>query len=148
MKQKVNIGLIDSNRDRLSNMVLDTKSKLNDCSYVDLRIRVSEGQQAIAQDGMMKSSVRDYDLSYGLRVIAGKDILAPGYFGETLGAADVDGLPDVIRGGLRQAYERAIANSAIKNERKKRWGALGQSLRGSELAPVKAYQDTIKGDSQ
>lgn len=145
MKQKVNTGLIDRNRDRLSNMVLDTKSKLKDCSYVDLRIRVSEGQQAIAQDGMMKSSVRDYDLSYGLRVIAGKDILAPGYFGETLGAADVDGLPDVIRGGLGQAYERAIANSATKNERKNRWGALGQSLRSSELAPIKAYQDTIKG---
>jgi TldD protein len=46
---------------------------------------------------------------------------------------------------LRRAYERAIANSAIKNERKKRWGALGQSLRRSELAPIKAYQDTIKG---
>ena len=145
MEQKVNIGLIDKIRDRLSNAVLDARNKLKDCSYVDLRIRVSDGQQAIAQDGMMKSSVRDYDLSYGLRVIAGRNMLAPGYFGETLGAADVDGLPDVVRDGLQQAYKRAIANSAIKNERGSRWGVLGQSLRSSELAPVKAHQDTIKG---
>lgn len=143
MEQKVNIGLIDKTKDELSNLVLESKKRLKGCSYVDLRVQVSEGQQATAQDGMMKFSIRDYGLSYGLRVIAGGDMVAPGYFGETLGAADVDNLPRIIRTGLRQAYERAIANSTMKNERKSAWGSLGQSLWSSELAPAKACQDTI-----
>jgi TldD protein len=145
MEQKVNIVLIDKAKDKLSNLVSESKNRLEDCSYVDLRVAVSEGQRASAQDGMMKFSIRDYSLSYGLRVIAGREILAPGYFGETLGAADVDNLPDVIQSGLRQAYERAIANSRIKSERKSRWETLGQSLRSNELAPIRACQDTIPG---
>jgi TldD protein len=143
MAQNVNIGLIDKTKDRLSHLILENKSKLKDCFYIDLRVQVSEGQQAVAQDGMMKFSLRDYSLSYGLRVIAGKDALAPGYFGESLGAADVDGLPNIVGAGLRQAYERAIANSRLKSERKIRWEVLGQSLWSTELAPIKARRDTI-----
>ena len=143
MGQRINIGLIDKTQGKLSNVILENKKRLKDCSYIDLRFQVSEGQQAAAQDGMMKSSIRDYGLSYGLRVIAGKDMLAPGYFAETLGTADVDGLPDVIQSGLLQAYERAIANSRMKIERKDRWESLGESLWSSKLAPIKACQDTI-----
>ena len=145
MGQKVNIALIDKAKDKLSNLVLETRNRLEDCSYIDLRVTVTEGQGAVAQDGMMKSSIRDYSLSYGLRVIAGREILAAGYFGQTLGAADVDNLPDVIQSGLRQAYERAIANSRIKSERKSRWETLGQSLHSAELAPIEVCQDTIPG---
>ena len=63
MGQKVDIGLVDKIKDKLSNLVLETKERLKDCSYVDLRVRVSEGQGASAQDGMMKSSIKDYKLS-------------------------------------------------------------------------------------
>jgi TldD protein len=143
MEQKVNIALIDRVKDKLSNLILENKKKLKDCSYIDLRVAVSEGQMATAQDGMMKGSLRDYGLSYGLRVIAGKDMLAPGYFAESLGTADADSLPDVIQSGLLQAYERAIANARMKSERKSRWDSLGQSLWSTKLAPIKACQDTI-----
>jgi TldD protein len=143
MGQKVDIGLVDKTKDKLSNLVLETKNRLEDCSYVDLRLRVSEGQGASAQDGMMKFSIKDYKLSYGARVIAGKQLLAPGYFAETLGAADVDKVPDVIQNGLHQAYGRAVANSRTKSDRKNRWETLGQSLRSSELAPVKTCRDRI-----
>ena len=145
MGQKVNIALIDKNKDKLSNMILEAKSRLQDCFYADLRVTVREGQGAEAQDGMMKSSIRDYGLSYGLRVIAGKQILATGYFGQTLGAADTDNLSEIIGTGLNQAYERAIASSRIKSERKSQWQALGQSLHSTELAPVEICQDTIPG---
>ena len=145
MGQKVNIALIDKNKDKLSNMVLEAKSRLQDCFYADLRVTVREGQGAVAQDGMMKSSIRDYGLSYGLRVIAGKQILATGYFGQTLGAADTDNLSEIIGDGLNQAYERAIASSKTKSERKSQWQALGQSLHSTELAPVEICQDTIPG---
>ncbi|MCK5181928.1 MAG: TldD/PmbA family protein [Dehalococcoidia bacterium] len=145
MGQNVNIALIDRNKDKLSNMVLEAKSRLQDCFYADLRVTVREGQGAVAQDGMMKSSIRDYGLSYGLRVIAGKQILATGYFGQTLGAADTDNLSEIIGDGLNQAYERAIASSRIKSERKSQWQALGQSLHSTELAPIEICQDTIPG---
>ena len=145
MGQKVNIALIDKSKDKLSDMVLEAKSRLHDCFYADLRVTVREGQGAVAQDGMMKSSVRDYGLSYGLRVIAGKQILAAGYYGQTLGAADTDNLSRIIGDGVNQAYERAIASSRIKSERKGQWQALGQSLRSTELAPVEICQDTIPG---
>jgi TldD protein len=143
MGQKVNITLIDRIKDKLYDLTLESKNRLKDCSYIDLRVQVSEGQQAAAQDGMMKFSIRDYGLSYGLRVIAGRDMLAPGYFGETLGAADVNNLPDIVRHGLARAYERAIASSRMKSERKNSWEALGQALWSTELARVKACQDTL-----
>jgi TldD protein len=145
MGRKISIDLIGKRKNTLSNMILEAKSRLEDCFYVDLRVTVSEGQQAIAQDGMMKSSIRDYSLSYGLRVIAGKQMLATGYFGQTLGAADTDNLPEIIGNGLEQAYERANASSRIKSERKSQWKALGQSLHGTELAPIEICQDTIPG---
>ena len=105
MAQKVNIGLISKTKDKLSSIVSGAKSKLADCVYVDLRVGVSEGQQAVAQDGMMKSSIRDYGLSYGVRVIAGKQISAAGYLGQTLGAADTDNLPDIIGQGRKGIQE-------------------------------------------
>ena len=145
MGKKVDIALISENKDKLSNMMLEAKSSLHDCAYVDLRVAVSEGQQAVAQDGMMKSSIRDYSLSYGVRVIAGKQMLAPGYYGQTLGAADRDNLSGIIGDGLNQAYERAIVNSKLKSERRSHWQALGQSLYSMELAPVEICQDTIPG---
>jgi hypothetical protein len=145
MRKKVNITLIDKVKSELPNLISGTKDRLEDCSYIDLRVTVTEGQGAVAQDGMVKSSIRDYGLPYGLRVIAGRQILAAGYFGQTLGAADVDNLPKVIQDGLHQAYERAIANSRIKSERRSRWETLGQSLHSTELAPIQVCQDTIPG---
>ena len=143
MSQKVSIALIDKVKDQLSSLISERKGKLEDCSYIDLRVKVGEEQAAVAQDGMRKFSLRDYRLSYGLRVIAGRDMPAAGYFGQSLGAADVDSLGRVILGGLNQAYQRAIANSRMKSERRGRWKMLGQSLRGTELAPIDVRQDTI-----
>ncbi len=145
MGQKISIDLIDKTKGRFSNMVLEAKRRLEDCTYADLRVVVSEGQQAMAQDGMMKSSIRDYGLSYGLRVIAGKRMLAAGYFGQTLGVADTDNLSEIIQNGLEQAYERAIASSRVKSDRKSRWQVLGESLHSTELAPIEIHQDIIPG---
>jgi TldD protein len=143
MGQKINVALIEKVKDKFSDLVLDSKNKLKDCSYIDLRLAASEGQRAAAQDGMMKFANRDYGLSYGIRVIAGRDALAGGYFGESLGTVDVDNLEGVIKDGLRQAYERAIVSSRMKSERKSRWETLGESLCSSELAPTKACKDNI-----
>jgi TldD protein len=145
MGQRISVGLIDKVKDRLSNLVLESKNSFTDCSYIDLRLAASEGRVATAQDGMMKFAIQDQSLSYGIRVIAGKDVLAPGYFGESLATADMDNLEGIIQESLRRAYERAVASSSMKSERKKRWEALGQSLWSSKLAAIKACQDNIPG---
>jgi len=77
MGQRISVSLIEKVKDRLSNLVSESKNKLADCSYIDLRLAASEGKVASAQDGMMKFANQDYGLSYGIRVIAGKDVLAP-----------------------------------------------------------------------
>lgn len=143
MAKKVDISLIDRVKTQLSNLIAERKNKLADCSYIDLRVGVGEGQGAVAQDGMGKFSLRDYRFSYGLRVIAGKEVRAPGYFGQSLGSADLDNLPAVIQDGLEQAYERAITSSRLKSEKKGRWEDLGQSLQDTELAPIEVRNETI-----
>ncbi|MBE0430358.1 MAG: TldD/PmbA family protein [Dehalococcoidia bacterium] len=145
MGKRVDIALIDRVKDKLSNLILENQSRLKDCSHIDLRVGVAEGQGAASQDGMRKFSLSDYTLSYGLRVVAGSETPAPGYFGQSLGAADVDDLPEIIQEGLHKAYERAMASSEMKRERKKRWEVLGQALSSTELAPVEVRQDTIPG---
>lgn len=145
MARKVSTALIDKVKDDLSNLISGAKHELKDCRYIDLRLGVGEGQGALAQDGMRKFSLQDYRLSYGLRVIAGSEMPAAGYFGQTLGSADMDNLPDIIQGGLNQAYERAMANSKMKSERNKRWQALGEALHSTELAPIEVCQYTLPG---
>jgi TldD protein len=145
MGKRISVSLIESVKDKVSNLALECKNKLADCSYVDVRLAASESQVATAQDGMMKFAVRDYGLSYGIRVIAGKDVLASGYFGESLGTADIDNVGTIIQDGLGRAHERAVASSRMKSERKNRWGALGQSLWSSKLAPVRVARDKIPG---
>jgi len=145
MGQRISVSLIEKVKDRLSNLVSESKNKLADCSYIDLRLAASEGKVASAQDGMMKFANQDYGLSYGIRVIAGKDVLAPGYFGESLATADIGNLEAIIQDSLRRAYERAVASSRMKSERKRRWEALGQSLWSSKLAPIRVAQDNIPG---
>ena len=145
MAKKVDIALIDRIKDKLSNLTLESKQRLKDCAYIDLRVGVGEGQGAAAQDGMRKFSLRDYRLSYGVRAIAGGSTPAAGYFGQSLGAADVDNVPEVIHAGLHRAYDRAMANAEMKSQSKKTWEVLGQSLQGTELAPIDVRQDTIPG---
>lgn len=145
MAKKVSTNLIGKVKDDLANLVLGARHELKDCLYIDLRLGVGESQGALAQDGMQKFSLRDYRFSYGLRVIAGSGMPAAGYFGQKLGSADLDNLPAIIREGLRQAYERAIANSKMKSESKSRWQTLGGALCGTELAPVEVCQYTLPG---
>jgi len=58
MGQKVNIALIDKVKDKLSNLVLETENRLEDCSYIDLRAAVSEEVGASTQDGMTNLNSR------------------------------------------------------------------------------------------
>lgn len=141
--KKITISLINEIRENLFDLVQQSKRSLSNCNYIDLRVEVNEGQGAAAQNGMMKFSIRDYSLSYGVRVIGGKDLFAPGYFGQTLGVADTGNIPKIVKQGISRAYERAKTNAEFKRLRKNSWGVLGNSLWSTELVKIKVCQDIV-----
>ena len=83
---------------------------------------------AAAENGASKFSGEDYGFSFGVRVLAGERMVAPGYFGRSLGAADLDSLEKILREGIEKAYRRAMANGELKATVREKFGGLGDSL--------------------
>ncbi len=113
------------------------------CQYADLRLEVVESQFAWAENGNCKQSGRDDALAFGIRVIAGDGMAAPGYYGQSLGVADRDRLRRVIRDGLGHAHERAVANARGKSAARTAFPSLGHAFWDTHLAPVRAHRDTV-----
>jgi TldD protein len=78
-----------------------------------------------------------------VRVLAGDRMVAPGYVGLTLGAADVPRLPALIREALERAYRRALASAEHKADAREKFGPLGAALADTRLCPVDVRQDTV-----
>ncbi len=116
---------------------------LADLAYADVRIEVSEGKWASAENGSAKSSGDDYGFAVGMRVLAGARAIAPGYFGRALGSADLDGLAALLREGLRAAHRRALANAEAKAEAREKFGPLGEALTDTRLSPVRVTRDVV-----
>ena len=116
---------------------------LADLRYADVRVEVSEGKFAGAENGAPRSSGDDYAFAFGLRVLAGSRTSAPGYFGRGLGAADLPHLARLLREGLLSAYRRAMANAEMKAETRGKFGALGESLADTRLHPIPVRQEIV-----
>lgn len=119
---------------------------LRHCRYADLRIELTEIKSAWAENGSGKSALDDYVFGFGIRVLAGDPLPAPGYYGHRLGHADMARLPAMLREGLRHAYDRAMANARHKADTRKRFKGLGESLAALPLAAIEAHQDTVKAE--
>src|SRR5262245_38654005 len=141
MPHGIEIGLIE----RITPMVRDlctTQARaLPRLQYADVRVEVSEGKYAGAENGESKSSGDDY--AFGIRVLAGSRTRAPGYFGRGLGAADVPDLARILKEGLLAAYRRAMANAEMKAEIKGKFGALGDALEDTRLHPIQVRQEVV-----
>src|SRR2546422_4980926 len=87
------------------------------CRYADLRIEVTEEKHAGAENGTSKYASEDSQFACGIRVLAGDGAIAPGYFGQMLGKADLPQLAKTLASGLKHAYERALANAREKASR-------------------------------
>ena len=83
--------------------------------YCDLRIQVKEEKGAVAENGNEKASSEDYSFDFGVRVIAGGRMSAPGYYGRILGEADAGNIEEVVWEGIQQAHRRAGASALLKN---------------------------------
>ena len=143
MPDKVTIDVIPQFREAVFDLVSSYQKAKRDCRYADLRIEVSEGKVAVAENGMDKFSGEDYGFAFGVRVIAGDRISAPGYCGEMVGTSDLPRLNKRLSEALDHAYERAIANARAKEGARSRSAVLGDVLGDVTLAPVDVRQDTI-----
>lgn len=138
--------LIETIKHMASALTADAPSDYPFCRYADLRLEVIEEKRAGAENGDPKYSIENSRLAVGIRVLAGNKIIAPGYFGQVLGAADLPRLAARLRAGMTRAHERAVANARHKALAKNNYPALGQSFSDTRLATVEAHRDTVKAD--
>ncbi|MFQ5991871.1 MAG: TldD/PmbA family protein [Nitrospiraceae bacterium] len=134
--------------DRVKRMAGDfvrtAQKRSRHCRYVDVRLELAEVKSAAAENGEIKLGQDDYLLGFGIRVLAGDPLSAPGYYGHRLGNADWSRLSTILRTGFQYAYDRAIANSRQKTEARFRFKELGGSLSDLPLAQIEVRQDTVK----
>lgn len=129
-----------------ADLARDLHKRLRHCHYLDLRLELSEIKSARAENGSGKTGQDECLFGFGVRVLAGPAIPAPGYYGHRLGNADMPRLAELLRAGVRRAYERAMENARQKEEARKRHRGLGDSLAALPLAAIEVRQDTVKAE--
>src|SRR3990170_6353698 len=97
MPARVTVDGIPQVRSMACELVARSSRRLRHLRYCDLRIEVGEGKGAVAENGMDKFSGEDYGFSFGVRVIAGEKVAAPGYAGEMVGSSDLPRLSQRLR---------------------------------------------------
>jgi TldD protein len=148
MPSKITTDLIDGIKEMVQTLATAHARSLAHLRYADLRIEVAEGKAAAAENGASKFSGEDYGFSFGVRVLAGKRMVAPGYFGRSLGAADLAELERILKDGLEAAYRRAMANGELKATVREKFGSLGDSLMDTRLHPITVRQDVVPAEYQ
>lgn len=111
--------------------------------YADVRLEAIQGKYAVAENGDAKGAGEDATLGFGIRVLAGDRMVAPGYFGRGLGEADLPHLERILDEGIAAAYRRAMANAEWKTQARGKFGALGESLADARLHPVRVCEDVV-----
>ncbi|MBZ0167978.1 MAG: TldD/PmbA family protein [Kofleriaceae bacterium] len=141
--QPMTIQIIDQIRPMILDLATRYRKSLRGCRYADIRVQVDEGQAAAAENGGSKHSTRDYAFAVGIRALSGDGMIAPGYFGQSLGVADLDRMAQVVRDGLRHAHHRALANAERKASARAEFGPIADALGSTTLAPIGIHQDIV-----
>src|SRR5437879_565991 len=148
MAERLSVALIDRVRELVRGLATDHARRLAHLHYADIRLEVSEGKAATAENGAAKLSSDDYGFAVGIRVLAGAGTVAAGHFGRTLGVADAARLERILREGIEHAYRRALANSEFKADAREKFGTLGQALADTRLCPIDVRQDQVPAPHQ
>jgi TldD protein len=143
MPHGIGIGLIDRITPVVEELATSRARALAHLVHADVRVEVGEGKYAWAENGAPRSSGDDYAFAFGIRVLAGGRMVAPGYFGSGLGAADVERLPKLLAEGLLAAYRRAMANAEQKAIAREKFGSLGEALADTRLSPVRVSREIV-----
>jgi TldD protein len=142
-RQPITVEIIDQVKPMIFDLATRYRKTLRGCRYADIRLEVDEGLFATAENGGSKHSSKDYGFAVGIRALSGDSVVAPGYFGQSLGAADLDRLEQVVKEGLRHAHHRAQANAEKKAAIKGEFGPLADALTSTRLAPIEIHQDVV-----
>ena len=140
---RITVELIDHAKPAVEACLGDAARRLPGLRHADLRVEVVEGKWAAAENGAPKGAGDDERLALGVRVLAGERMIAPGYVGLTLGAADLAELEHRLRDALETAHRRATFNAEAKSDAREKLGPLGDALADTRLAPVAIRRDTV-----
>jgi TldD protein len=146
MTEKITTDLVDRIKEMVRGLATSYAKGLAHLSYADARVEIVEGKAAAAENGSSKFSGEDYAFAFGIRVLAGDRMVAPGYFGRSLGAADLANLETILKEGILSAYRRAMANGEMKADVKGKFGSLGDSLTDTRLHPIQVRQDVVPAE--
>lgn len=145
--QKSSLAIIDLDHIKpLLRVICDAEAQDQNVVYTDVRLAISEGIGAYSEDGNPKVTSQDWSASLGVRVIAGSDISAAGYYGRSLGLSDFEQLEKVIKKAFVQAKERARVNAQYKNDFVKKFGVLGTTVSSVDLAKIPVTEATIPAE--
>ena len=145
---KIETALIEQIKPLVQSLATEYARSLGHLRYADIRVEIIEGKAAAAENGSSKYSGEDYGFAFGIRVLAGDRMVGPGYFGRSLGAADLASLEAILKEGIRSAYRRALANGEWKAEAKGKFGSLGDALMDTRLHPIEVRQDVVTPEYQ
>src|SRR5260370_36914554 len=106
MAERLSVDLIDRVRELVRGLATDHARRLAHLHYADIRLEVSEGKAATAENGAAKLSSDDYGFAVGIRVLAGAGMVAAGHFRPTLRLADAARLERILREGIEHPYRR------------------------------------------
>jgi TldD protein len=143
MTRRIATDLIEALKPDVRDLLRDAGRRLPHVAYADLRLEIAEGKFATAENGESKSSGDDYGFAVGVRVLAGDRAIAPGWVGLSLGTADLDDLPRLLREAIERAHRRAMVNGEFKASARGKFGPLGESLADTRLHPVQVREDTV-----
>jgi TldD protein len=146
MPARIEVDLVERVKPGVRDLLRDAARRLPSLAYADLRLEVSEGKSATAENGESKFSDEDYGFAAGVRVLAGERTIAPGWVGLTLGTADLDDLARRLREALERAYRRAMVNAELKAAAREKFGPLGESLADTRLHRIDAREDVIAAE--
>jgi TldD protein len=104
---------------------------------------VVQGRTAGAENGSPRSSADDASCAAGVRVLAGDRMVAPGWIGIVIGAADLPDLETRLAHALERAYRRAVANAEGKAAAREKFGPLGEALADTRLHPIEVRQAVV-----
>src|SRR5882762_1224242 len=84
MAERLSVDLIDRVRELVRGLATEHARRLAHLHYADIRLEVSEGKAATAENGAAKLSSDDYGFAVRIRVLAGARMGGAGHCDRTL----------------------------------------------------------------
>lgn len=130
MAKRLEVTMLTENlKANIVSLLREMSQSLDRSPFIDLRLGISQGKGAGAENMALRSAGDDYGMSVGVRVIAESlGIHAPGYDGRPVGAEEFERLLEILKSMVGSAYERAMANAREKAESKRLFPELTENL--------------------